>query len=218
MNLTKSKIDAFRYEGRRIENKKGQTRWTRDVRCDDKVPGFGLRITPSNRKSFVLSYRINGTKRLMTLGDYGTLTLEQARDKAILAKGKVLDGQDPLEVRRDAREAPTMVDLERDYLERHAEKHKRPDSIREDLSILKNHIRPALGSKRVEAVRRREIERLHQNLKATPFRANRVLSLLSKMFSLAMQWDWRADNPCRGIQKFHEENVNAGSKRTNCAT
>ncbi len=205
MNLTKSKIDAFRYEGRRIENKKGQTRWTRDVRWDDKVPGFGLRITPSNRKSFVLSYRVHGTKRLMTLGGYGTLTLDQARDKAILAKGKVLDGQDPLEARRDARDAPTMVDLERDYLERHAEKHKRPSSLREDLSILKNHIRPAFGSKPVEAVRRREIGRLHQNLKATPFRANRVLSLLSKMFSLAMQWDWRADNPCRGIQKFHEE-------------
>ncbi len=205
MNLTKSKIDAFRYEGRRIENKKGQTRWTRDVRWDDKVPGFGLRITPSNRKSFVLSYRINGTKRLMTLGGYGTLTLDQARDKAILAKAKVLDDKDPLEVRRDARDAPTMADLERDYLERHAYKHKRPGSLREDLSILKNHIRPALGSKPVEAVRRREIERLHQNLKATPVRANRVLSLLSKMFSLAMQWDWRADTPCRGIPKFHEE-------------
>jgi integrase len=71
--------------------------------------------------------------------------------------------------------------------------------------MLRNYVRPALGSKRVESVRRRDIERLHQNLKATPYRANRVLALLSKMFSLAVQWDWRADNPCRGIQKFHEE-------------
>ncbi len=205
MNLTKLKIDAFRYEGRRIVTKQGKVRWTRDVRWDDKVPGFGLRITPNGRKSFVLSYRINGTKRLMTLGDYGTLTLEQARDKAILAKGKVLDGQDPLEARQDTRDAPTMADLEQDYLERHAEKHKRPDGVTDDRSALKNIIRPALGSKRVGAVRRRDIEQLHQRLKATPVRANRVLSLLSKMFSLAMQWDWRADNPCRGIQKFHEE-------------
>jgi integrase len=205
MNLTKSKIDAFRYEGQRIENKKGETRWTRDVRWDDKVPGLGVRITPSNRRSFVLSYRVNGTKRLITLGDYGTLTLDQARDKAIREKGRVIDGQDPLEARQDARDAPTMADLERDYLERHAEKHKRPDGVIIDRAALKNIIRPALGSKRVEAVRRRDIERLHQRLKATPYRANRVLALLSKMFSLAVQWDWRADNPCRGIQKFHEE-------------
>ena len=153
MNLTKSKIDAFRYEGRKIKNKNGETRWTRNVRWDDKVPGFGLRITPNGRKSFVLSYRVNGSKHLITLGDYGTLTLEQARDKAILAKGKVLDGQDPLEARQDARDAPTMADLERDYLERHAEKHKRPNSVREDLSMLKNYIHPAFGSKRVESVR-----------------------------------------------------------------
>jgi integrase len=71
--------------------------------------------------------------------------------------------------------------------------------------MLKNYIRPALGSKRVDAVRRRDIERLHQHLKTTPYRANRVLALLSKMFSLAMEWDWRADNPCQGIKKFHEE-------------
>lgn len=54
-------------------------------------------------------------------------------------------------------------------------------------------------------MRRRDIERLHQNLKSTPYRANRVLALLSKMFSLAVEWDWRADNPCQGVQKFHEE-------------
>jgi len=205
MNLTKSKIDGFRYAGRQVENQRGEVRWTRDVRWDAKVPGLGVRITPNNRKTFVLSYRAGGGKRLMTLGGYGTLTLDQARQRAIREKAKVLDGQDPLYARREAREAPTMADLEQDYLERHALKHKRQGSIREDKSMLKIYIRPALGSKRVDTVRRRDIERLHQNLKATPYRANRVLALLSKMFSLAVQWDWRPDNPCRGIQKFQEE-------------
>jgi integrase len=205
MNLTKSKIDAFRYTGRKVENQKGEARWTRDVRWDAKVPGLGVRVTPNNRKTFVLSYRVNGSKRLMTLGGYGTLTLDQARQRAIREKAKVIDGQDPLHARQEAREAPTMADLEQDYLERHAMQHKRQGSVREDQSMLKNYIRPGLGSKRVGAVRRRDIERLHQRLKATPYRANRVLALLSKMYSLAIQWDWRADNPCQGIQKFHEE-------------
>ncbi|MGB7934104.1 MAG: hypothetical protein WCH04_18125, partial [Gammaproteobacteria bacterium] len=68
MNLTKSKIDGFRYAGRKVENQRGETRWTRDVRWDTKVPGLGVRITPNNRKTFVLSYRAGGGKRLMTLG------------------------------------------------------------------------------------------------------------------------------------------------------
>ena len=206
MSLTKSKIDAFRYTGRPFASKKsGKLCWARDVRWDSKVAGLGVRITPSNRKTFVLSYRVSGSKRLMALGDYGTLTLDQARQRAIREKAKVIDGQDPLEARQEAREASTVEDLERDYLERHAYKHKRPGSVRGDQSMLKKYIHPALGSKQVDAVRRRDVERLHQSLSNTPYHANRVLTLLSKMFSLAMEWDWRTDNPCQGVQKFHEE-------------
>ena len=93
MNLTKLKIDGFQYEGRRFENARGETRWSRDVRWDDKVSGLGVRVTPNGRKVFVLSYRVNGKKRLMTLGAYGTLTLDQARRKSIREKAKVLDHQ-----------------------------------------------------------------------------------------------------------------------------
>ena len=43
--LTKRSIDAFRYGGG----------W--DVRWDYEIPGFGVRVYPSGKKSFVLSYR-----------------------------------------------------------------------------------------------------------------------------------------------------------------
>lgn len=38
----------------------------------------------------------------------------------------------------------------------------------------------------------------------TPYRANRVLALLSKMFSLAVVWAYRADNPAKGIERYQE--------------
>ncbi len=70
-NLTKRALDAFRYRGG----------W--DVRWDDQIPGFGVRIYPTGKKAFVLSYRAEGRKRLMVLGRYGAdLTLEEARTKA----------------------------------------------------------------------------------------------------------------------------------------
>ena len=56
--LTKKTIDASRYEG---DGK------SRDVRWDAEIPGLGLRLYPSGRKAFVLSYRSSGRKRLMTL-------------------------------------------------------------------------------------------------------------------------------------------------------
>jgi hypothetical protein len=31
------------------------------------------------------------------------------------------------------------------------------------------------------------------------------VALLSKMFSLAIRWGWRADNPAKGVERNHEE-------------
>lgn len=42
LKLTKTKIDAFRYEG--VINDKGEA--SRDVRWDTEVPGFGVRVYP----------------------------------------------------------------------------------------------------------------------------------------------------------------------------
>ena len=38
-----------------------------------------------------------------------------------------------------------------------------------------------------------------------PHQANRVLTLLSKMFTLAVAWRWKNNNPAIGIEKYPEE-------------
>ena len=74
MHLTKRAIDALRYRG------DGQSR---QVLWDDDPTGMGLRVYPSDKKSFVLSYRTGSKKRLLVLGVYGALTLNQARSEAV---------------------------------------------------------------------------------------------------------------------------------------
>jgi integrase len=66
-------------------------------------------------------------------------------------------------------------------------------------------IRPKLGSLRLRAIGRRDIEALHVFLKQTPYQANRVLALLSTMFNYAIESKWITENPARGIKKFSEE-------------
>jgi integrase len=58
---------------------------------------------------------------------------------------------------------------------------------------------------RIQAVGKRDLETLHASFKATPYRANRLLALLSKMFSLAEEWEWVGENPARGIPRFQED-------------
>jgi hypothetical protein len=33
----------------------------------------------------------------------------------------------------------------------------------------------------------------------------RAVHLLSHMFAKAVEWKWRTENPCKGVQRFHED-------------
>lgn len=116
MKLTKRLIDGIGYQG---------MDGNRDVRWDDGIPGFGVRVYPNGKKSFVLSYRVNGRKRLMVLGAFGALTLDQARKLARRYLVSVIDGADPLEKRRKATEGNTVRHLSDVYMQRHAVPHKK---------------------------------------------------------------------------------------------
>jgi integrase len=175
---------------------------------DEALPGFGVRVKPSGSRTYIVQYRNRhtGASRRLTLGQHGPLlTFDQAKKHARALLADAMRGADPVEVRRTARCAPDVADLARDYLERHATPQKRPRSVRGDEAMLRTIIVPAFGAKKVSAVTRRDLEALHLRLKDRPYQANRVLALLSKMFALAVQWGWRADNPVRGIPRFPEE-------------
>ena len=61
-------------------------------------------------------------------------------------------------------------------------------------------------TRQIVDVTRADIERLHHGLRNTPYQANRVLAVLSRMFALAEGWGLRHDgsNPCRHVQKYRE--------------
>jgi hypothetical protein len=174
------------------------------ILCDREIPGFGVRITSAGAVSFILNYRFAGRERRYTIGRYPELTAIAARERAMQLRVGILDGHDPLEEREQTRIQPTVNDLASEYLERYAVTHKRPHSLRDDRQMLAGIIQPQLGTLRVEAVTRRDLGALHASLKATPYLGNRTLALLSKMFSLASEWGWCADNPARGIPRFLE--------------
>ena len=114
-------------------------------------------------------------------------------------------GEDPVEIRKTTRRAPFIADLAADYLERHAVPKKRPKSVRDDRAMLDNIILPKLGAKKVDAIGRRDVEAIQVAMKDRPYQANRVLSLLSKMFNLAVEWKWRPDNPAKSVERYQEQ-------------
>ncbi len=175
------------------------------VTYDTEVKGFGVRTTAAGAQSFVLNYRADGRERRITIGSFPDWSVSAAREQARSLKRRIDVGEDPMGDRHAEREAPTMASLADRYLAEHATR-KRERSAKEDASLLRQLIVPKLGKLRVAAVRRTEIEAFHREVtKATAVRANRALSLLTKMFNLAIGWEIRTDNPCKGIQRNHED-------------
>ncbi len=171
-----------------------------------RVAGFGIRITANGAKSFIFNYRnAEGRDRRITIGTYlDPWSVEAARKRAKTLKKKVSLGEDPLADRVKVRTAPTITDLCARYVEDYLPR-KRASSQASDRRIIARIIKPTLGARKVASIVYADVDGLHRSLKATPYQANRVLALLSKMFSLAIRWGLRTDNPCRGIERFPEE-------------
>jgi integrase len=174
---------------------------------DDRVAGFGVKVTPKGARIYLLKYRIGGAQRWLVLGRHGEITAEDARTKAVRLRGAIANGEDPARIRDDQAAAPTIDELADRYLEEYAGPHKRPRSVEEDRRNLRLHVRPELGQLKASAVTRQDVLKLHHQMRSTPGAANRVQALLSKMFGLAEEWGMRLEgsNPCRRIKRFEEK-------------
>ena len=174
---------------------------------DDDLPGFGVRIRSSGRKYYVAQFRADGRMRRITLGRHGGVPTETARRRAMAAISEAKGGGDPAAARDARRKAPTMKQLGKRFLEDYVPDHCKPSTAYEYGRSVKLFIEPRIGKRKVSDIKRSDIAELHHALRETPYQANRTLGVLSKMFSLAEVWGWRADgsNPCLHIKRYKEE-------------
>ncbi len=175
---------------------------------DSELAGFGCKVTPKGKRSYFLYYRTKeGQQRRPTIGVHGPMRPEAAREISRRWLADVAQGKDPSQERTQDRVAPTMRELCGRYMAEHAETRKKDSSIRNDRRLIDTHVLPAIGAKKVASVTRADIAGLHHALRATPYEANRMLAMASKMFSLAERWGLRPDNsnPAKNIDRYREE-------------
>lgn len=76
-----------------------------------------------------------------------------------------------------------------------------------DRRMIDRYIRPEMGHMAVTEIRYTHAQQLHHSLRKTPYQANRVLSVLSMLFTMAERWeiDLPRGNPCTHVQRFKEK-------------
>jgi len=168
--LTKTRIDKLKPDPSREAFE-----WCVDPRR------FGVRVSPTGRKTFVIQYTFHGRTRRYAIGTFGSITVDQARARAKDLFSEIAKGVDPSRERRVNRSAPSISELADRYMAEHARVHKRPSSIRTDEHNIKKHVKPRLGRLRVVDVTRQDLASFHSNMSEHPIAANRCLALIGKM-------------------------------------
>ncbi len=193
---------------------------------DTDVIGFAARIQASGARTFTIDYRHAGRQRRMNIGRWPEWSVTAARERAKELRRAIDDGQDPLAVREDFREAPRVKDMIDRYVREHLPKLAK-NNASDQTSMLKKMLEPTWGNKLVTEITKSDVARFLdvvaegrprpskqkpnnrarklQGHKPTPIRANRMGEVLRKMFTLAVEWEWRADNPAQGFHRRIEE-------------
>ena len=179
---------------------------------DRQVTGFGLQITPTGKKNFVLRYPVKGKWCQRILCRAGQITLDEARRLAAEVQLRVRAGEsDPLGNGRDARPEPTVAEGVRRFFEEYAPSRialgrLSERTVRDYRHQAHRHILPALGGLKVGEVGRADVEGMVRPMEGTWAQRNRVLALTSRLFTLFETWGWRPQhtNPCRGVERSKE--------------
>jgi integrase len=168
--------------------------------------GLALRVTANGARSWVLSYRTkDGRSRRATIGSLDDWTLGAARKRAQEMRRDVDLGGDPVGDEQAERKAETVDELCDRFITEHLPR-LRPATARNYASQIERDIRPMLGATKIKAVQFADVDRLHRAItkRGKSYAANRVLSTVSKMFTLAVLWRYRADNPAKGVKRNAE--------------
>src|SRR5437868_6097442 len=178
---------------------------------DGSLSGFGVRVQTTGAMSYVVKYRAGSGRgaptRRLTLAKVGTITPDEARTLAKKELGSVAHGADPAARRAAEKRASTLAEVAEQFLTEHVEAKRSVSSAGSYRDLLERLAIPELGKRKAEKITTAEIQRLHSKHSHIPYQANRLLRVLSSLFTFAGKAHVVpvGFNPCRGIEHFPEE-------------
>lgn len=172
---------------------------------DTETTGLKLTISKAGTYTFMVYRKIKGRPERIKLGNFPSLTVEQARKSANMVNATIARGNNPNDSKRAERAELTLQDLFDEYLETHSKPHKK--SWRSDEMNYKNHL-SHWKNKKLSFISSADVKGLHAKIgkNSGHYQANRVLALLKVMFNKAIDWEmYELANPAQRIKQYKEK-------------
>jgi integrase len=169
---------------------------------DTLCPGLILRVTETGLKVFYRQGRVNGQSRRIKIGPFPTLSVDKARDICQEMNGNIVTGNAP----NSNRGGLTFGDLWTSYWSEHATVKKAKSSQDHDEWQWKKFLKSRWATRKAVDIAKADVVELQtkiakNNGKVT---ANRVLSLVKKMYNHAIDKERLKDNPADRVKKYRE--------------
>lgn len=197
-NFTKTFIDSLPPHKKDAKSREAEY-------SDQQVIGLRVLVSKNGRKFFHLRYRFQKRKKVISIGEFPAVSVQQARQRAYEYKNQLSNGLDPLIERNKQSNNLTFKEFaEKEYIP-HAKENK--VSWADDVSKLEKHMYPAFGHLPLSSISTKQLQKYQSKIKTrnSPSTSNRHMTVLIRFFNLAVQWDFLDVNPCTNkIKKYKE--------------
>jgi len=186
----------------------------RVVHWDKHLPGFGLRITENDARSWVAMYRVSGKLVMETLGQFARIPkVDEARKLASGAILRGLSGEHPTEAKKrrqheaEKAAASAFKAAAERYVESYARKNTREATWREVERQLRVDVFPYWATRPIKSITRHDVAKLLQRIeeRGSPVQANRQRARLHTLFEWAARQDLIEANPVAKVDKVIKE-------------
>ena len=201
--LTKSFIDKYP-----VPISKDKFEW------DTELKGFGIRVTPKGRVSFIVQNRVNGRSERITIGQYGVFAPDQARDIAREHLRTMRMGTSPTaQAKAHALMSITLREVCDSYIKDRSLKASSQSEIRRHVTTSFE----AWQDTPIAAINREDVNKRYNQLKEhglrgnapAPAQANQAFSVLRALINYAMD-EYRKED---GTPLIQENPVNILKKK-----
>lgn len=172
---------------------------------DDKISGFGVKVTTTGTKSYLFQYRLGGRggkTRRYSIGKHGSITAEAARKEAERLAILVSQGIDPQQQKQDA--SRKAVDLAfKSYSARFVEdclKVRWKASHKDGESLLNRFAVPILGNKALHEINRSDIRAVLAPVRKQVATARNLFAVLRRLFRWAVSEGDITASPLEGME------------------
>jgi hypothetical protein len=176
---------------------------------DKTIPGFGVRLSPQGRRTFILVARFGNAKNptRRAIGLYDAMNVEAARAKARSWIEIVRRGDDPAQIEERERLAAErkrsnlFASVAEDFIR---EKLPNERNGKEVERLFRRHLIPAWGKSAIVDLSRHDVRALIEEKKRTaPVQARNTLSIIKRFFS------WAIDTERYGLEVSPAESLKA---------